>query len=90
MTDSMLAVEWIDSGMHIDEGWAHLDVYRSVAKKWDGTVTTVGFPIYEDDERLVLALSRDHEREHCYGAQLIAKVSITRRYVLTELAERTQ
>lgn len=75
----MEAVEWVDSGLHIDEGWASLDVYRSVAKEWDGKVTTVGFPIYEDDECLVLALSRDHQRDHFYGAQLIAKAAITQR-----------
>ena len=80
----MEAVEWTDSGLHIDEGWAHLDVYRSVAKEWDGTVTTVGFPIYEDDDRLVLALSRDHQRDHYFGAQLIAKASITKRYTLAD------
>lgn len=75
----MEAVEWTDSGLHIDEGWASLEVYRSVAKGWDGTVTTVGFLIYEDDERLVLALSRDHQRDCVYGAQLIAKGSIITR-----------
>lgn len=84
----MLAVDWIDSGLHIDEGWATLEVYQSVAREWNGTVTTVGFPIYEDDDRLVLALSRDHQRDCYYGAQLILKSCITKRYVLTELAER--
>lgn len=75
----MEAVEWVDSGLHIDEGWAPLDIYRSVAKDWNGTVTTVGFPIYEDERCLVLALSKDHQRGHCYGAQLIAVDSIVSR-----------
>lgn len=82
----MEAVEWVDSGLHIDEGWAPLDVYRSVAREWTGKVTTVGIPIYEDDERLVLALSRDDERDHVFGAQLIAKNCIVSRIVLTGLA----
>lgn len=79
MTDAIVAVEWIDSGLHIDEGWATLDVYRSVARGWNGTVTTIGFPIYEDDERVVLALSRDHQRDHYFGAQLIWQRSIVSR-----------
>lgn len=84
----MERIEWIDSGLHIDEGWASLEVYQSVAKGWDGTVTTIGFPIYEDDDRIVLALSRDHQRDHYYGAQLILKSCIKARDVLAPLAER--
>ena len=85
----MEAVEWTDSGLFIDEGWEELDVYQSVAKDWDGTVLTVGIPIYEDDRCLVLGLSRDNQRGHVYGAQLISKSSITKRITLTQLAEYT-
>ena len=75
-------VEWIDSGLHIDEGWAKLEVYKSVAKGWNGRVTTVGFPIYEDDQVLVLALSRDNANDSYFGGQLIARDSIVRRVPL--------
>lgn len=78
----MEAVEWIDSGMHIDQGWAELEVYRSVAKQWNGRVTTVGIPIYEDDRMLVLALSRDDANGNAFGAQLIALSAIVKRTVL--------
>jgi hypothetical protein len=70
-------VEWIDSGLHIDKGWESLDVYRSVAKAWSGKVTTVGFPIFEDSQVVVLALSKDEDNDYYFGAQLIAKKSIT-------------
>ena len=79
----MEAVEWIDSGLHIDEGWSTLEVYKSLARAWHGKVTTVGFPIYEDDQVLVIALSRDDESDHYFGGQLIAKSSINSRQKLT-------
>ena len=82
----MECIEWIDSGLHIDEVWASLEVYRSVAREWDGTVTTIGFPIYEDEDRVVLALSRDHQRDCYFGAQLILKSCIKKRDILMSAA----
>jgi len=83
----MERIDWTDSGMHIDEGWAHLDVYRSVAREWTGSVTTVGIPIYEDDRVVVLALSCDQGNGMVFGAQLIQKASISYR---TTLEQRTE
>ncbi len=75
-------VTWTDSGLQMTPGWADLSVYESAAREWTGTVTTIGMPIYEDDNVLVLGLSYDAENDNYYGAQLIAKNCVRSREVL--------
>lgn len=76
-------VEWTDSGMHMDHGWASTEVYRSSAREWEGTVITVGQLLHEDENVVVLGLSHDAAHDHWFGAQLINKAAITKRETLT-------
>lgn len=79
----LLQIDWIDSGMHIDHGWAKTLVYQESVNKWNGGVTTVGTLLYEDDHVIVLGLSHDVQNNSWYGAQLIYKPCITNRKELT-------
>lgn len=81
-TETVERVVWTDSGMFIDKGWANTDAYRSAAEAWQGDVVTIGQPIYEDDEVLVLGLSHDRCHDNWFGAQLIAKACIKERRTL--------
>lgn len=75
----VLKVEWRDSGMHIDHGWATTAVYQESVGKWNGTVTTIGALMFEDDNVIVIGLSHDVANDTWYGAQLIYKPCIISR-----------
>lgn len=77
--ESIERITWIDSGMHLDEGWASTAVYAERAKNWNGEVVTVGTVFHEDDKVVVVGLSRDTGNGNWYGAQLIYKSCITER-----------
>lgn len=79
----ILQIDWLDSGMHIDHGWAKTAVYLESAAKWNGKVTTTGALLYEDDHVIVLGLSRDVQNDSWYGAQLIYKNNIVYRRELS-------
>lgn len=78
----MEAVEWIDSGLSFAATWLTEDTIVHRAKEWDGRVTTVGHVIYEDDTRIVLGLSKDHETGNWSGCFAIYKSAIVQRVAL--------
>lgn len=74
---------WVDSGMHIDHGWASTDVYQRSANKWSGRVVTCGTVFYEDENVVVVGLSHDMNSNNWFGAQLIYKPCILDRIKLS-------
>jgi hypothetical protein len=66
MTDDkhpMVAVEWHDSGLSFALAWDDEDSLIERAKKWNGSCTTVGFLLYEDERCLAIVLTRDNNQE---------------------------
>lgn len=72
-------VVWVDSGMHYAEEWKDLDVFKSLARGWNGLVTTVGTLMFEDENVVLLGLSHDESNDNWFGAQLIWKKAIESR-----------
>jgi hypothetical protein len=79
----MVAVTWLDSGTHIDHGWASRDTYLKGTDIVRNTVTTVGLLMHKDDESVVVGLTYDPSHDHWYGAQLIALQNVHRIDYLT-------
>ena len=67
-------VVWLDSGAHVDHGWA------PAAEHWrEGLsrhVTTVGMLMQEDDDTVAVGLNYDPDTENWYGVQLIYRPTI--------------
>lgn len=82
MRNEVERIVWIDSGMFIDKGWATTQVYRDSIAGWRGDVESVGTVMFEDDDVVVLGLSRDIVNDTWYGAQLIHKPCISYREAL--------
>ena len=78
-----VAVRWLDSGMHIDKGWASLEDYRKDTSTQRMTVVTVGILMHEDEETLLIGQSFDPAHDHWVGGQLIVKENIIDRNWLT-------
>lgn len=76
MSQSLSRITWVDSGMHLDHGWAPTDVYKRSANKWHGQVVTTGEVFYEDHMVVVVGLSKDTAGDNWFGAQLIYKPCI--------------
>lgn len=72
----MVEVVWVDSGMHIDHGWASTEKYLTNIGLDRMTVRTVGIRVHEDDEALLVALSHDPAHDKWQGMQLILKDNI--------------
>lgn len=75
-------IDWIDSGAWLGDEWHSLDVYKSRIKGWTGHVTTIGTVMHEDENVVVLGLSKDLDNDAWYGAQLIYKPCIVYRRTL--------
>ena len=82
----MEAIEWVDSGLSFASTWLDERSVIERAKEWDGRVTTVGHVIFEDDDRIVLGLSRDHETGYWAGCFAIYKSAIIARCKLEAAA----
>jgi hypothetical protein len=76
VTKELRLVRWIDSGMHIDHGWAPSSTYLDGAEVSRMEVTSVGIVMHEDDDIVVLALSHDPAHDKWISAQLIHRPSI--------------
>jgi hypothetical protein len=72
----LVHVEWVDSGLNIDHGWASKDKYLENTEKKRMLVDTVGILMHEDEEKVVVALSHDQNLDTWYSAQLILRESI--------------
>lgn len=81
MTDTehpMVAVSWHDSGLSFAMSWDDEVSLIERAKRWDGTCTTVGLLLYEDERCLALALTRDDSKDQD-RAQMWAQIMLVSR-----------
>lgn len=72
-----VSVQWIDSGIHIDDGWAPIAEYIAKAASQMGEVETVGTLIGVTDDALIVGLSVDGKNDTVFGAQVIMRSNIT-------------
>lgn len=79
----MERIEWVDSGLAFASTWLDEATIKQRASEWDGKVVTVGQVIFEDEERIIMGLSRDTENDNWAGCFLIWKPSIIDRKALT-------
>lgn len=79
----VIYVRWVDSGMHLDHGWASREDYTARAGTDRLEVESVGFLMDENDEVIVLGQCFDASGNLWNGAQLIHKPSIIERTALT-------
>ena len=79
MTPPMVRVTWLDSGMHIDHGWAPRSQYIEGVLLDRMHVTTVGMLMAEDEDTVLLGLNYDPAHDAWIGAQVISKGSIISR-----------
>lgn len=74
-------IEWLDSGMHINEGWAPVAEHLKNWKIDNMLVKSAGILVYDDDDVIGLGLSiseaNGKENEMIFGLQLIFKANIT-------------
>jgi hypothetical protein len=75
-------IVWVDSGWNYCNVWSTIDEIIHMAKEWSGHQTTVGFVVYEDDDRVVLVQTLDGERPNATNAWLVYKETIIEREVL--------
>lgn len=68
-------IRWLDTGAHVDYGWAPKEKYIADAVTDKMTVDTIGFLMHEDDDIVMVALSHVFD-DLWYGAQIIHKSSI--------------
>ena len=76
-------VHWVDSGWNFAHHWETLDEIEQMAKTWNGHSMTVGYVIYESDDRIVLVQTLDGDRPNGANAMLIYKENIIERRELT-------
>jgi hypothetical protein len=70
-------VVWLDSGAHIDHGWAPAE--KHWAEGLSREVTTVGMLMQEDDDVIAVGLNFDPDTKNWYGVQLIYKPTVQSR-----------
>lgn len=85
-----VAVRWLDSGMHIDKGWASLEDYRANTETARMQVVTVGILMHEDDETILIGQSFDPAHDTWVGGQLIVKENVISRNWLEGVVEDTE
>lgn len=73
-------IQWRDSGKWIS-GWKSREEIESEDTE---VVETVGYKMYETDDTVYLALTRDMRRENFFGVQLIDKKNIVSERLLRE------
>lgn len=78
-------VHWIDSAWNFMHVWSTLDELEHMAQEWNPTVSTVGYVVWETDDRLLLVQSLDGERPNGANGWLIYKENIISRTELTGL-----
>jgi len=78
----LVHVQWRDSGIHVDKGWAGLDQYMANLSADSTLVDTVGILMHEDDDILMIGMSYDSFHDTWYGAQVILKSNIVDTYTL--------
>lgn len=80
MTPPMVLVQWFDTGMHMDHGWAKVESYADELDKPElMTASTCGFLVHENDEHLLVALSWDEANENALSVQVISQLAVIER-----------
>ncbi len=69
-------VTWVDSGMHIDHGWASAETYREGTTVDRMSVTTVGMLVAEEADTLLVALNHDPAHDTYLSMQLILRSDV--------------
>jgi hypothetical protein len=80
----VVKVKWLDSGMHISDGWQPLLDAMGNFQMTDLHVTTVGILADENDEVLIVGLSQNEPNGHWFGLQIIVKQNVLEYEVLAE------
>lgn len=75
-TPRIARITWLDTGAHVDYGWASKEKYMEGLNKDQMYVTTVGMLIDEDDDIILVGLSYEPVAKKWYGGQAIHKSSI--------------
>jgi hypothetical protein len=74
-------VKWLDSGMHISEGWVPVAEHLKNWKLNNMLVKSAGILVYDDGDVIGLGLSiseaNGQDNEMVFGLQLIFKANIT-------------
>ena len=73
----IVTVEWLDSGLQLDKGWATRDTY--IASAHLAVVYTTGYLMHEDDDIIVVSPTYDPKAGHFFAAQVIDKASVRAR-----------
>lgn len=76
MMPSMVHVEWIDSGMHMDHGWASQNEYMARASMDRLTVHTVGLLMQNGSDLVLIGLNYDPAHDAWIGVQAIQRSNI--------------
>ncbi len=79
-------ITWIDSGLNFAHEWHSHDEVVHRIRDWNGHSITVGYLVFESEDRLGLAQTLDADREAYSNVFLIYKPCIIAR---EELDERT-
>jgi hypothetical protein len=74
----IVRVTWLDTGAHVDYGWAKKEKYMENLNKDQMLVQTVGMVIDEDDDIILVGLSYEPVGRQWYGGQAIHKSAIKR------------
>ena len=74
--NSLISVQWTDSGMHINHNWASLDEFKKNIGPDTTVVQTVGMLMHEEDEYILVGQSYDPTHDTWYGAQMILKSNV--------------
>jgi hypothetical protein len=72
----LVKVAWVDSGLHLEDGWRDVPWYVNKAECTNGRVSTVGHLIHEDDQHVIVGLSLDIENDTVFSAQVIWQSNI--------------
>jgi len=75
-TPPIYKVVWLDSGMHIDHGWASRETYLEQANLNRMEVVSVGMLMDKADDTVALGFNYDPQHDTWIGAQLIARQNI--------------
>lgn len=75
-------ITWIDSALNFASSWLDLKAIEDRCNDWNGHSITVGFNVYESNDRVALAQTLDGENPNGANVHLIYKPCIIEREVL--------
>ena len=72
----IVRITWLDTGAHVDYGWANTEKYMDGLNKERMYVQTVGMLIGEDDDIYLVGLSYEPIEKKWYGGQAVHKSAV--------------